>query len=131
MKINNSTYFTFFPLILVTLFLQNEPNLTRHPSNLSAVLIETYNERSLPGHDQNEPNRTQYEPNTNPISKRPKINPNFCCSRELQRKTNFAPKNNEPNRTQSQPKTKPKRIQFREVFQIFCFPFQKSRPNNV
>jgi len=44
------------------LFMQNEPNFTMHLSKLSAVLIETYNERSLPGHDQNEPNRTQSNP---------------------------------------------------------------------
>jgi len=49
----------------------------------------------------NEPNRTLYEPNTNPIGKRPKINANFCCGRDLQRITPLVSQN---QRTQSNPK---------------------------
>jgi len=69
--------------------MQNEPNFTMHPSNLSAVLIETYNERT-----------------------RLIINANFIHNKDLQFKTRFSAKNNEPNRTQSQPNTNPIRTQF-------------------
>jgi len=62
-----------FPLTLVTLFMQNEPNFTMHPSNLSAVLIATYNERTLPDMTKTNP----IEPNTDPIEKRLIINANF------------------------------------------------------
>jgi len=42
--------------------MQNEPNFTMHPPKLSAVLIETYNERALPDMTKTNP----IEPNTNP-----------------------------------------------------------------
>jgi len=89
------------------LFMQNEPNFQCSRSKLNAVIADSYNKISLVNQKITNP----IEPNTNPIPKRPKINPNSCNNRELQRKTSFAPKNNEPNRTQSQPNTNPKRTQ--------------------
>ncbi len=85
-------------------FMQNEPNFQTNWQTLTLVMADTYNEKTLVNQKITNP----IEPNTNPIAKRPKINANFCHNKDLQRKTNFAPKNNEPNRTQIQPNTNPK-----------------------
>jgi len=89
-------------------FMQNEPNFQGSRQTLTLVIAETYNERPLVNQTITNP----IEPNTNPIGKPPKINPNSCHNRKLQRKTSFAPKNNEPNRTQSQPITNPNEPNF-------------------
>ena len=89
------------------LFMQNEPNFTRHLSKVSAVLIKTYNEKPLVNPKITNP----IEPNTNPIGKRPKINVNFCYDRDLQWKNPLVNQNprtqSNPNRTRYEPKTNP------------------------
>ena len=99
-----TSHFSLPRLCAYKSFMQNEPNFQKTASTLSAVIAATYNEKPLVNPKITNP----IEPNTNPIGKRPKINPNSCHNRELQRKTSFAPKNNEPKRTQSQPNTNPK-----------------------
>ncbi len=62
------------------LFMQNEPNFQCSRSKLNAVIAVIYNENPLVNQKITNP----IEPNTNPISKRPKFNANFCCSGDLQ-----------------------------------------------
>ena len=92
-----------------TPFMQNEPNFRKTLLKLSAVIADSYNKKPLVNHKKTNP----FEPNTNPIPKQPKINPNFCNYRNLQRKTSFAPKKTNPIQTQ----TNPNQIQF-PVFHI-------------
>ena len=56
-----------------------------------------------------EPNRLLCK--TNPILKQPKINANFCCSKDLPRKTSFAPKKTNPNEPKANPIRTQKRTQ--------------------
>jgi len=48
-------------------FMQNKPNFKPTPSKLNAVLIGTYSDKPLCQPKNNEPNRTQIEPKTNPL----------------------------------------------------------------
>jgi len=77
--------------------MQNEPNLRKSPMLLTTVIAATYNEKPLVNQKITNP----IEPNTNPISKRPKTNANFCHDRHLQQKTPLVSQN---QRTQSNPK---------------------------
>jgi len=115
-----------FPVDTCNLFMQNEPNFQCSLSKLSAVLIETYNERTLPDTTKTNP----IEPNTDPIEKRPKINANFSYDRHLQQKNPLVTKTNEPNRTQSQPNTNPKRTQFPPPFHATSPDFSRLPPIN-
>ncbi len=102
-----SQNYTFFTLILVTLFLQNEPNFKLSGSKLSAVITGGYNERSLPGHDQNEPNRTQSNPIRTQFQNGQKQTPTSVVAGTYNEKPTFCQKITNPNQTQYEPKNKP------------------------
>ena len=87
--------------------MQNKPNFQTNRKTLTLVKERTYNDIT----SVNQKITNPIKPNTNPIGKPPKTNANFCHYRDLQRKTNFAPKNNKPKRTQSQPNTNPNQTQ--------------------
>jgi hypothetical protein len=48
--------------------MQNEPNFRKSQMNVSTILTKDYDKKTLGEHGKNEPNQSQFKPNSNPIS---------------------------------------------------------------